>query len=91
MTETHDPETQPPIDPDQPKRFLPCCYVNQSDAVQLIKIKNGTDLVLERVVAPGGQVLFYSVLDGFVEVYDNDASTDASMQVVPCSMLTIVT
>ncbi|MEB3357664.1 MAG: DUF1830 domain-containing protein [Synechococcales bacterium] len=90
MTETNDLDLASTGDPSQPGRFLPCCYINQSDAVQMIKIKNGTNLVLERMVAPGGQILFYSVLDGLIEVYSSDGASDSPLEIIPCSTLTTV-
>lgn len=64
-----------------------CCYVNQTDKVQIGRISNIPDWYFERVVFPGQHLLFEAPQSGELEIYTGSFSTALLSQRIKCASL----
>lgn len=63
---------------------LLCCYTNVTCHIEIIRIKNISELHLERVIFPGERLMFEAVPAAQLEIQSNQ-----TLSVVPCHQLRV--
>lgn len=65
-------------------------YQNKTGKVQIIRLVQGTTQTFEKTIFPQERVLFYSTLDGILNVYNSATVGLVLVNRVPCSQLQAV-
>ena len=80
-----------PINTDQfdcSKRIL-CGYRNETPQFQIIRISNIPNWFFERVVFPGGQLVFEAFTDAQLEIHTSAFISAILLDTIPCHRLAI--
>lgn len=76
--------------PSQPRETpILCSYKNQTNQLQVIRLKNSFQGDLERIIFPGEYYLFKAKPDDQVEVYSKVNEEMIESEYVPCYILQV--
>jgi hypothetical protein len=77
-----------PIDfiPKTPDLVL-CCYVNDTNRVQIVRISNIPNWFFERVVFPGQRIIFEAPLAGKLEIHTHEIVGAILSETIDCQQL----
>lgn len=81
-------ELQSPMS-EKSDKFL-CFYQNQTQFIQIIRIKNKSQSKLEKVVFPGQRLLFEALEDGLLEIQKCGTGSLGNLEKIPCDRLQVV-
>lgn len=70
------------------KKIL-CCYVNQTNKMQVTRITNIKSWYLEHVVFPGERFLFEAPAEGELEIYYANQGNVIMLDKLPCEELQV--
>jgi hypothetical protein len=81
-----------PLDPLSANLAAPilCYYSNPSGQIQVVRLVNGTGLLLEQVLFPGQRWMFWSEATAVLEIYGAQAGQPALIEQRSCAQLRVV-
>jgi hypothetical protein len=71
----------------QTPELVLCCYINDTNRVQIIRIHNIPHWFFERVVFPGQRVIFEAPLAGKLEIHTNEIVGAIFSETISCREL----
>lgn len=66
---------------------ISCCYINDTDKYQIVRISNIPHSFFERTVFPGRFVTFKTCSEALLEVHTGSLSSAILSDVIPCNRL----
>jgi hypothetical protein len=64
-----------------------CCYVNNTNQIQVGRIANVASLYFERVIFPGQRLLFEAPSSAFLEIYTSTIASAVLSERIRCGTL----
>jgi hypothetical protein len=75
--------------PEHHEQKLVCCYVNITSKIQVARITNIDNWYFEKVVFPGQQLIFETVIDAQLEIHSGMMASSILSDVIPCIQIQI--
>ncbi|AFY73165.1 protein of unknown function (DUF1830) [Synechococcus sp. PCC 7502] len=75
--------------PENHDQKLVCCYVNATSKIQVARITNIDNWYFEKVVFPGQQLIFETVIDAQLEIHTGMMASSILSDVIPCIQLQV--
>ncbi len=69
--------------------YILCCYVNQTNKIQIVRITNIANWYFERVVFPGQRLVFEALLNALLEIHSGMMASAVLADTIPCDRLRI--
>jgi hypothetical protein len=66
-----------------------CYYINDTNQLQLIRIGNASNWLLERIIFPGQRFMFDTLPDALLEIYSHSVSEGLLLTRIPCQRLRV--
>jgi hypothetical protein len=73
----------------QTSKLVLCCYVNDTNRVQIARIRNIPHWFFERVVFPGQRIIFEAPLEGKLEIHTNEIVGSILSETIHCRELNL--
>lgn len=64
-----------------------CCYINQTQRIQVSKVTHLTQRDIEKVIFPGERFLFEATTNAKLDIYVTLAGKTTLLDSIPCSTL----
>jgi hypothetical protein len=75
--------------PENHDQRLVCCYVNATSKIQIARITNIPNWYFEKVVFPGQQLMFETIIDAQLEIHTGMMASSILSDVIPCIQLQV--
>jgi hypothetical protein len=75
--------------PEHHDQKLVCCYVNATSKIQVARITNIDNWYFEKVVFPGQQLIFETVIDAQLEIHTGMMASSILSDVIPCIQIQV--
>jgi len=76
--------------PEHHDQKLVCCYVNDTSKIQVARITNIDNWYFEKVVFPGQQLIFETVMDAQLEIHTGMMASSILSDVIPCIQIQVM-
>jgi Domain of unknown function (DUF1830) len=66
-----------------------CCYVNNSNQVEIVRITNIENWYFERVAFPGQRLIFEAPMNAYLEIHTGKMASSILSDRIPCIRLQV--